>query len=94
MTSPALQRREIHYSGNVQGVGFRYTTRSIARGYAVTGFVKNLRDGRVQVVVEGAPDEVQAFLDHIRAEMGYHISRADEQPGPATGEFSGFEVRF
>jgi acylphosphatase len=46
-----MQRREVHYSGHVQGVGFRYTTRSIARGYEVTGFVQNLEDGRVSRVV-------------------------------------------
>lgn len=88
------ERREVYYSGRVQGVGFRYTTRSVARGFAVTGFVKNLRDGRVEVVVEGQPAEVQAFLRAVRAEMGHHIADVQETSGPATGQFSTFEVKF
>src|SRR5262249_24196810 len=47
------QRATVHYSGHVQGVGFRYAARSIAGKYAVTGFVQNLSDGRVRLVVEG-----------------------------------------
>ena len=57
------QRCEIYYSGRVQGVGFRYTVRSIAGRFAVTGFVKNLRDGRVQLVAEGLAEEIQRFLE-------------------------------
>ena len=61
------QRKEIHYSGHVQGVGFRYTTRQIARQYDVTGFVRNLSDGRVQLVVEGQDAEVSQLLAKIAA---------------------------
>lgn len=48
-----LERREVRYRGRVQGVGFRYTARSIAQSYAVTGYVKNVADGSVELVVEG-----------------------------------------
>lgn len=88
------QRREVYYSGRVQGVGFRYTARSIARGFAVTGFVKNLSDGRVQLVAEGQPAEVRAFLNSLRADMGHCISDVQETSGPATGGFSTFDIRF
>jgi acylphosphatase len=84
----------VYYSGRVQGVGFRYTARSIAQGFAVTGFVKNLRDGRVQIVVEGATTQVQAMLSDIRATMGRYITGVEEISGPPTGRFSNFEVRF
>ncbi len=94
MAGTNAQRREVYYSGRVQGVGFRYTARSIAQDFVVTGFVKNLYDGRVQIVVEGAPDQLQAMLDDIRATMGRYITRVEEISGPPTGRFSTFEVRF
>ena len=62
MTASGVEQREIHYSGRVQGVGFRYTVRSLASRTAVTGFVKNLPDGRVQLVVEGPPDEIRVLV--------------------------------
>jgi len=90
----AAQRREIYYSGRVQGVGFRYTVRGLAGRFAVTGFVRNLRDGRVHLVAEGEPAEVRALLDAIQAEMGHYIQRSDESSRAATGELSHFEIRF
>jgi len=87
-------RIEVLYSGHVQGVGFRYTARGLARGFLVTGFVKNLPDGGVELVAEGAPDEVRRFLDAIAAEMGHYIHSAAETPGPASGRYQGFAVRF
>lgn len=78
----------------VQGVGFRYTTRRLATRFRVTGYVKNLPDGRVLVVVEGAADELQRFLEAVAREMGHHIDEQRETVRPATGGFSGFEVRY
>ena len=52
---PDRRQREVYYAGNVQGVGFRYTARCAAAGLDVTGFVRNLPDGRVHLVVEGPP---------------------------------------
>ena len=88
------QRREVYYSGRVQGVGFRYTARSLARQFAVTGFVKNLPDGRVELVVEGRAEEIGAMLRAIQAEMGHYIRDVRETRSRATGGFSGFDVRF
>ncbi len=88
------EQREIHYSGDVQGVGFRYTVRSLASRLAVVGFVKNLSDGRVQLVVEGSPAEIQLLLKQIRAEMGRYVRGTDEQIRPPTGRFKSFDVRF
>jgi len=78
----------------VQGVGFRYTARSVARQYDVTGFVKNLPDGRVQLVVEGTTAEVGAFLASLLAEMRHCVSNVSETSGAATGRFAGFEIKF
>ena len=94
MESGPMERREVHYSGRVQGVGFRYTARSIAQLYPVSGYVKNLPDGRVELVVEGKPEDVSALLRAISTEMGRNIRDLHETTAPATGRFTGFDVRF
>jgi acylphosphatase len=87
------EQREIHYVGSVQGVGFRYTVRSLAARFGVTGFVRNLPDGRVHLVVEGPAGEIGEFLDAIKAEMTTYIRDVQETPRPATGRFHAFEIR-
>src|SRR5207302_300055 len=57
----------VFFSGRVQGVGFRATAASLARDYPVTGWVKNLSDGRVQLLAEGPEEAVRAFLHDVRA---------------------------
>ncbi len=94
MSQSPRQQRELHYSGNVQGVGFRYTVRSVAAGFQVTGFVRNLSDGQVQLVVEGEAAEIGAFLDAVRQEMGHYIGNVQETARPATGRFQSFEIRY
>jgi acylphosphatase len=84
----AMIAKRIIYSGRVQGVGFRYTTRHIAQGYAVAGYVRNLPDGSVEVVVEGAPDQVEAFIAAVEARMGdyvQHTAAHNEAPGNHRG---------
>lgn len=83
----------IYYSGRVQGVGFRYTAKNVAMGYEVVGCVRNLPDGRVELIAEGQKDELQAFQEGIRDSglgsliAGEHCTWAD-----AKGEFRGFEI--
>ena len=89
-----LVRTRVYYSGEVQGVGFRYTARSVGRGRVVTGFVRNLPDGRVEVVVEGEADEAGAFLAEVEEAMAGYISRVESREDAATGEFSAFSIRF
>ncbi len=84
------QRREVHYSGRVQGVGFRYTACRIALQFAVTGYVKNLPDGRVELVVEGRPQEIEAMLQAVRAEMGRYIRDVCENTLPGHRRFFQF----
>jgi acylphosphatase len=62
-----MTARLVLYSGRVQGVGFRVTARGIASGFDVAGHVRNLPDGRVELLAAGDPDEVDAFLAAIRA---------------------------
>ena len=94
MSQLEQQRREVYYSGRVQGVGFRFTVRAIASRFAVSGFVRNLPDGRVHLVVEGSAGEIDRFLDAIQAEMRHYIAAADQTAGPATGRFKAFEIRY
>lgn len=88
------ERREVHYSGTVQGVGFRYTVRSLARRYRVAGYVQNLPDGRVRLVVEGEPDELGRLLEAVGAQMGNYIRHVEQTITPARGDLKGFEIRF
>jgi acylphosphatase len=65
--------KRVVYAGTVQGVGFRYTTRALAQNFAVTGFVRNLPDGNVELVAEGEQAEVQRFLDALDRKMARYI---------------------
>ena len=93
MSEPDREQREITYEGRVQGVGFRYTVRSVAAGFDVTGFVRNLPDGRVHLVVEGAAGEVGVFLDEVNAEMSRYIRDVHQMVRPASGQYNSFEIR-
>lgn len=93
MASPACQRYQVFYSGHVQGVGFRYTTSQIARKFAVTGFVRNLPDRRVELVVEGETEELAAFLQEVGERLASNIRSTAVDHRPATGEFPTFIVR-
>ena len=90
-----LERRRVTYSGRVQGVGFRATCRWLAGGFELVGYVRNLPDGRVEVLVEGEPAEIDQFTDAIQRELGGFIRAADLQSEP-TGypPLEGFTVRF
>ena len=90
----APQRRVVHFSGTVQGVGFRYTAIRIAGHHDVTGRVRNLPDGRVEAVVEGDPDQIDAFLADVRDRMRGYIRQTTQQLAPPTGEFPDFNLAF
>ena len=83
----------IFYSGHVQGVGFRFTVKSVAAGYEVSGIVRNLPDGRVELVAEGERSELEAFRAAIPdAGLGACIRQEDARWTEASGEFRGFEI--
>ena len=86
-------RMHIFYSGHVQGVGFRYTVKSLAMGFEVTGTVGNLPDGRVELVAEGAKEELEAFRRAVQdSEVGRFIRQENVSWSEATGAFRGFEI--
>src|SRR5579862_6133515 len=89
----AMHRRIIHFDGHVQGVGFRYTTQNIAMRYAVHGYVRNLKDGRVELVMEGDDHEMDNVIQCLRKRMNSFIQHVDTETYPATGEFEDFGIR-
>jgi len=83
---------QVFYEGRVQGVGFRYCVRQIACGFEVTGWVRNLPDGRVEMQACGEPDELRQFLEAIReSELKGHIKKEESHPGTAFAA-TGFEI--
>lgn len=70
-------RKLVFYTGQVQGVGFRYTAANLAKRVDVAGYVQNLDDGRVRLEVQGAEDQVIALLDAIDQAMADRITAKD-----------------
>ena len=93
-THPSLNRRQVIYSGNVQGVGFRYRTCALAREFEVGGFVRNLSDGRVELIAEGSVTELDHFLEALAERMSGKIDDAHSDTLPAEGDFARFEIRY
>lgn len=87
------ERWTIHFSGTVQGVGFRYATQRIASALAVTGYVKNLSDGRVELVAEGSAVELARLLAGVQSAMDGHIRSFELDKTGQGAEFSRFEIR-
>jgi acylphosphatase len=91
---PAVTSQKVFYSGHVQGVGFRYTVRQIAKGFAVTGWVKNLPNGRVELQASGEADELTAFLEAImQSELRSHIKDTTQTELATAPTARGFEIR-
>ena len=83
----------VYFSGRVQGVGFRYSTLQVAKEFEVTGFVKNLPDGRVQLEAEGRQAEVSAFVSAIEERLHGLVRQVERHPGSREPQFAGFEIR-
>jgi acylphosphatase len=87
------KRLLVLYSGRVQGVGFRYTVKSLVPGFEVTGTIRNLSDGRVELLAEGAADELKAFRQAILdSGLGRLIAREEASWSEARNEFRGFTI--
>ena len=85
---------QVCYEGRVQGVGFRYTARRIASGFDVSGYVRNLPDGRVELLASGEPAEVDDFLAALRdSELAGHIEIEQPSEVPPPAGLRGFEIR-
>lgn len=87
-------RRTLFFSGRVQGVGFRYTAQRVAQGFDVSGYVRNLPDGRVEAVIEGEDQEVEDCVQAVAKAMARNIQNMRSALSEPTGEFDGFDIRF
>lgn len=85
--------RLVHYSGDVHGVGFRYTAMRLAEGMDLAGYVRNLPNGQVEIRVEGEAEQVEAFLSSVRERMSGYITAVDDQSVPCQG-LTSFNIRF
>lgn len=89
-----MLRYYIIFKGNVQGVGFRFTTEKIASKYGIRGFVKNRSDGSVEVVAEGSCEKLNLFLGDINDYFKSYIHNYSKKELPTQGEFSDFRIAF
>jgi acylphosphatase len=88
-----VRRVHILYSGQVQGVGFRFASERTAASLGLKGWAENLPDGRVEVTCEGEERILKDFIARIESIFGMYIRGADADWSEATGEFSGFDIR-
>lgn len=83
---------EVYYSGRVQGVGFRYHTFQIAKEFEVSGYVRNLPDGRVQLEAEGVESEVMGFQQEIEKQLKPFIRDVETRAQVRLARFKGFDI--
>ena len=88
-----MTRLTVHFTGRVQGVGFRYTTANIAQRFNVTGYVMNLPDGRVKCVAEGTKPETAAFINDIKQALARNITHTQVDTTEAEPSFDTFQIR-
>ncbi len=85
--------QRIVFRGHVQGVGFRFTAASFAKHFSVAGYVKNLPDGTVEMVVEGPKDHVASIRSRLAEHFAGHIESQEVSDVSAHEPFAGFEIR-
>jgi acylphosphatase len=89
-----MKTKRVIYEGRVQGVGFRYTTKDLARGFDVIGTVKNLPDGTVELIISGENEELTEFLRDLREDsvVAHHIKSVIEEEIAALPDLKGFSI--
>ena len=89
-----MKRAHVFYSGRVQGIGFRYTAQNIAEDLGIHGWVKNLEDGRVEIVAESEEKNLKEFLDRIsKGQLSRYIKDADVVWEKPSKEFNDFDIK-
>jgi acylphosphatase len=88
------KQASVYYSGRVQGVGFRFTAVEIANELGIAGWVKNLSDGRVEVMAQAEEDDVKEFLERLHKTFASCIEDEDPNWKPSSEEFKGFEIKY
>ncbi|MDP2136425.1 MAG: acylphosphatase [Candidatus Didemnitutus sp.] len=88
-----VHHETVFFTGRVQGVGFRYQTLQVAKGFEVSGFVSNLADGRVQLEAEGATGEVTEFIAAVEEQLEGYIRKTERSAAKRAPQFTGFAIR-
>jgi acylphosphatase len=88
-----LKQVHVIFRGRVQGVGFRFSARSLAQGMSVKGWVENLQDATVEIVAEQDQAVLEGFIKRLEEEFSGYISGRDIQWKPSTGAFRDFDIR-
>ena len=88
-----IQHETVYFTGHVQGVGFRYATMQVAREFEVSGYVRNLPDGRVHLEIEGEARELSDFVAVLEERMHGYIRKTERESDRRVPIFSGFEIR-
>jgi len=89
-------KQQIHayYTGRVQGIGFRFTAENVAQQMGVNGWVKNLRDGRVEIIAEAQEETLRKFLEKLSKDFAQYIQDVEVEWGAPSENFNGFGVEF
>ena len=89
-----MTSKRVIFEGRVQGVGFRYTVKDLARGFDICGWVKNLAEGSVELQVMGETGEVELFIKEITSEspVAHHIKNFTVEKMPLLTNCSGFRI--
>lgn len=87
-----MVRWHIFFFGRVQGVGFRYTCKTVAQRYAVSGWVRNLPDGSVEMTVEGEPAAIRLYVDDVCNSTHGRVDDKQISKSEATDEFDGMQI--
>lgn len=96
-TQNAPQRYFLRWEGQVQGVGFRFTNTNLAQTHTLTGWVRNMEDGSVEMEVQGAPANILSHLEALHASyerMGIRFRLEDAQIRAALTSEDGFSPRY
>lgn len=89
-----MTARQYFFSGRVQGVGFRYSVKQLAKGFDVVGWVKNLDDGRVELQIMGDEEELDDFLQELHdSPLGHHIQEQEQRDVPLLEGVKGFSIK-
>ncbi len=84
----------LFFSGTVQGVGFRFTSQRLAQKYNLAGWVKNLKNGGVEIVAEAEAKDLNSFLSELKDEFRHNIANLEKKEGDYTGKYQNFEISF
>ena len=86
-------RKQITYSGNVQGVGFRWKVLQISKLYSITGYVQNLANGKVELLTEGQENHVEEMIKKVASELKNYWITQEHEDKPGESHFENFSIR-